>query len=78
MNFLEFKLQVEALARKPGNNLRDIQALISKYYRRTSSFEFDCANRYVVRASRNDKREVFANIERCSYNPNFEKIPLQR
>jgi hypothetical protein len=78
MNFTQFKEQIETLAKSSENNLRNIQALITKYYKRIGIIEFDSANMYVVRASRNDKQEVFKSIERCSYNPNFDSIPLQR
>ena len=78
MTFKEFKEQIETLATKRENNLRSIQALISKYFRKTGSFQFDCQNRFVVRASRNGQAEIFPNIHRCSYNPCFDKIPLQR
>lgn len=78
MSFTDLKSQIELLASKPENNLRDIQALISKYFKRTGTIEFDCRNMYVVRASRNMKGEVFKNVQRCSYNPNSDSIPLQR
>lgn len=78
MNFTNFKVQIEGLAKKPESNLRNIQALITKYFKHFGTIEFDCRNMYVVRASPNSKGEVFPNIGRCSYNPNLKDIPLQR
>jgi hypothetical protein len=78
MDFTEFKEKIESLAKNPESNLPDIQALISKYYKKIGTIEFDCRNMYVARASRNNKGEVFQAVDRCSYNPNLDDILLQR
>lgn len=78
MNFQNFKLNIELLAKKNENNFRDIQALITKYFRHIGTFIFDCQNMFVVRCSKNDPEEVFTHVKRCSYNPIYKNIPLQR
>lgn len=78
INFTQFKNQVETLAKKPGNNFREIQSVITRYFRKFGVCIWDCSNLFVVRASKNDVGKVFENKERCSYNPLKEKIELQR
>lgn len=78
MHFNEFRTNVESLAKLDVDNLNDIQKLISEYYGKIGTLEFDCKNMFVVRASRNGNREIFSNIQRCSYNPKVSDIPIQR
>ena len=65
MLFNEFKFKVETLAKMPNNNIFEIQDLISEYFEKLGTIEYDCRNMYVVRASQNDEHNLFENIGRC-------------
>src|SRR6266568_1782058 len=78
MNFNDFKNLLHQLAQKEENNLREIQALITKYFKNKAISHLESIQQFVVRCSLNKPGEVFRNISRCSYNPNIKNIPLQR
>lgn len=78
MGFLEFKNKIEDLAESNSDNLRKIQALITRFFKNKPIPHLDCTHQYVVRASKNNPGEVFSKVSRCSYNPFPKTIPIQR
>jgi len=78
MELNEFMNKIEELAARDTDNLRQIQALITCYYKNIGAIMFPCNNKYIVRASPNGEGEIFSNISRCSYNPAVQNIYLQR
>lgn len=78
MTFKEFRKKLELLANEYSPNLRQIQALITIYYKNIPIPIITLKESYVVRSSKNDPGEIFKNVKRCSYNPNLESIVIQR
>lgn len=78
MEFKDFKRTILELASDETASLRQIQALITKYFKRKHIPHLESNLSYVVRCSMNDPGEVFRNVSRCSYNPNSQAIKLQR
>jgi hypothetical protein len=78
MTFLDFKKLIENMAYEEETNLHKIYDLIYFYFSKIGIIEYAPNYYYVVRASKNNVNEIFTNSQRCSYNPNSKKIPLQR
>lgn len=78
MNFEIFRDKVLNLAHDRNSSLRQIQALITHFFKNKYITHLGSLQQYVVRCSMNGSGEVFKNITRCSYNPQTHDIKLQR
>ena len=80
---LEMKKLLLGMAQDKTVPIEAIENVITDYIRGKPILPFtDFAFAFVVRCSPNngkkDGSEVFSHINRCSYNPNIDNIPLQR
>lgn len=78
MKFTEFRDNLLNLASDENIELRQIQAFITRYFKKMAIPHLESLLKFVVRCSMNKLGEVFKNISRCSYNPNIKDIKLQR
>lgn len=78
MDFKLFKNEVLALAKNKSIPVRAIQSVLIRYFKDKRLPFLEELQTYVVRCGINGPGEVFATVDRCSYNPDRKKIELQR